>query len=63
MPDARDAEDTRLLEEENLAALLARYEPVIRGRCVTRLRGDAAAEDVAQDVMLRLVAEFHRGKR
>ena len=63
MPDARDADDTRLLEEGNLAALLAKYQPVILGRCIARLRGDEAAEDVAQDVMLRLVAEFQRGKR
>lgn len=63
MPDARDAEDTRLLEEGNLAALLAKYQPVILGRCIARLRGDEAAEDVAQDVMLRLMAEFRRGKR
>jgi RNA polymerase sigma factor (sigma-70 family) len=63
MLDARDAEDTRLLEEGNLAALLAKYQPVVLGRCIARLRGDEAAEDVAQNVMLRLVAEFHRGKR
>jgi RNA polymerase sigma factor (sigma-70 family) len=63
MPDARDAEDTRLLEERNLAALLAKYQPVILGRCIARLQGDEEAEDVAQNVMLRLVAEFERGKR
>jgi RNA polymerase sigma factor (sigma-70 family) len=63
MPDARDADDTRLLEEGNLAALLAKYQPVVLGRCIARLRGDEAAEDVAQNVMLRLVTEFQRGKR
>ena len=63
MLDARDAEDTRLLEEGDLAGLLAKYEPTILGRCVAKLRGHPDAEDVAQNVMLRLVAEFSRGKR
>ena len=63
MLDARDADDTRLLEEGDLAALLAKYEPTILGRCLARLRGHPDAEDVAQNVMLRLVAEFERGKR
>src|SRR5919201_4311753 len=63
MLDARDADDTRLLEEGDLAALLATYEPTIFGRCLARLRGHADAEDVAQNVMLRLVTEFERRKR
>jgi RNA polymerase sigma-70 factor (ECF subfamily) len=60
---ARDAEDTRLLEQGDLAGLLAKYEPTILGRCVAKLRGHRDAEDVAQNVLLRLVAEFSRGKR
>jgi DNA-directed RNA polymerase specialized sigma24 family protein len=52
-----------LLEEGNLAALLAKYQPVILGRCIARLQGDEEAEDVAQNVMIRLVAELERGKR
>ena len=63
MLDVRDADDTRLLEEGDIAALLAKYQPVILGRCIARLRGHADADDVAQNVRLRLVAEFRRGKR
>ena len=63
MRDERDAEDARLLEEGDIAGLLASYHDIILGRCIARLRGDVAAEDVAQNVMLRLVAEISRGKR
>ena len=63
MSHASDADDASHLAEGDIAWLLARYEPVVRARCVARLRGGAAAEDVAQDVMLRLLAEFHRGRR
>src|SRR5919197_512124 len=63
MLDARDAEDTRLLEEGDIAGLLAKYAPTILGRCIARLRGHPDAEDVAQDAMVRLVAAFRRGKR
>ena len=62
MPDARDAEDTQLLEEGHIARLLAKYQPIIRGRCVARVRG-ADADDVAQNVMVRLYSEFQKGKR
>ena len=58
-----EAEDTEFLEAGDIAALLAKYEPVIAGRCAARLRGGLDAEDVAQNVKLRLLAEFHRGKR
>ena len=58
-----DAEDARHLSDGDIAYLLAKYEPVVRARCVARLRGDLAADDVAQNVMLRLLDEFHRGKR
>jgi RNA polymerase sigma factor (sigma-70 family) len=63
MRDERDAEDARLLEEGDIAGLLAAYSDIIVGRCVARLRGDDAAYDVAQDVRHRLLAEFRRGKR
>jgi RNA polymerase sigma factor (sigma-70 family) len=55
-----DLEDTRLLREGDIAALLAKYAPVIDGRCIARLRGHPDADDVAQNVRLRLLSEFHR---
>jgi RNA polymerase sigma factor (sigma-70 family) len=58
-----DADDGRLLENGDLDVLLAKYWPVALNRCRARLRGHPDAEDVAQAVMLRLVDEFHRGKR
>jgi RNA polymerase sigma factor (sigma-70 family) len=63
MAHAADLEDAQLLAAGDIAALLARYEPVIRGRCIARLRGNLDAEDVAQDVRLRLLDEYQRGKR
>lgn len=63
MIDAEDARDSQLFEAGDIAALLAKYEPVIRGRCIARLKGDLAADDVAQDVLERLLAEFRRGKQ
>lgn len=42
--------------------MLAKYEPVIVQRCVAALRGHADAEDVAQDVKLRLWRELQAGK-
>ena len=63
MRDERDAEDARLLEDGDIAGLLAVYRDVIHGRCIARLRGDDAAYDVAQDVVLRLLAESRKGKR
>jgi RNA polymerase sigma factor (sigma-70 family) len=62
MPHDSDADDAKLLQERRIDVLLAKYEPVILGRCIARLHGDLAAEDVAQNVMLRLLQEFHRGK-
>src|SRR5919109_613987 len=63
MLDARDAEDIQLLDDGDLAGLLAKYQPVVIARCVARLRGHVDAEDVAQNALLRLVSEFQRGKR
>jgi RNA polymerase sigma factor (sigma-70 family) len=63
MPDASDFDDSQLLAAGDIGGLLARYEPVILGRCIARLKGSLDAEDVAQDVRLRLLDEFRRGKR
>ena len=57
-----DARDAQLLADGDIAALLATYDHVIRARCIARLRGALDAEDVAQNVRLRLLAEFRRGK-
>lgn len=62
MPHESDADDARLFEDGDIAALLAKYDPVIRGRCAARLRGHVDADDVAQNVKLRLLAEFRRGR-
>ena len=56
-------DDEALLASGDHAALLARYEPVIVARCVAALRGHLDAEDVAQDVKLRLWRELQAGKR
>jgi len=63
MPHDADFDDSHLLAANDIGALLARYEPVIVGRCIARLKGSLDAEDVAQDVKLRLLDEFKRGKR
>ncbi len=57
-----DAADAVLLARGEHARLLAKYEPVILGRCVARLHGHPDAEDVAQDVKLRLWRELQAGK-
>jgi RNA polymerase sigma factor (sigma-70 family) len=63
MTHADDARDFQLLENGDIATLLAIYEPVIHARCIARLKGHLDADDVAQDVRVRLLAEFNRGKR
>jgi RNA polymerase sigma factor (sigma-70 family) len=60
--DARDAEDHLLLDTGDHATLLAAYYPIIRQRCMLAVRAEAA-DDIAQDVCLRLAAELRRGKR
>ena len=55
-------DDEALLASGDHARLLARYETVIVQRCVARLRGHLDAEDVAQDVKLRLWKELQAGK-
>ncbi|MER3409925.1 MAG: hypothetical protein C4305_02495 [Thermoleophilia bacterium] len=62
MSHARDAEDARLLASGEYARLLAVYDPVIVQRCVAALKGSLDAEDVAQDVKLRLYRELRGGK-
>jgi len=58
-----DAADAQLFSDGNIAGLLAKYNESIVGRCIARLKGSLDAEDVAQNIRLRLLAEFHRGKR
>lgn len=58
-----DAADAALLAHGEHARLLAKYEPVILGRCVARLHGHPDAEDVAQDAKLRLWRELQAGKQ
>src|SRR2546421_7407326 len=62
MHDARDAEDTRLLEAGEHAQLLANYFHPVRQRLVARLRDEEPANEVAQMVFIRLLAELERGK-
>ena len=55
--------DARLLAQGEHARLLAKYEPVILGRCIAKLGGSLDAEDVAQDVKVRLWKELSNGKQ
>lgn len=63
MRDARDAEDTRLLEAGEHKLLLATYFHPVRERCLARLRNREQADEVAQRVFVRLLSELARGKR
>ncbi len=63
MHDARDAEDTRLLEAGEIGLLLQGYLGVILDRCRAKVRNPDDALDVAQNVYERLVAELKRGRR
>jgi RNA polymerase sigma factor (sigma-70 family) len=62
MPDARDAEDTRLLDANDYSRLLATYYRVVLERCRLRL-ADPDAYEVAHNVMERLLRELTAGKR
>jgi RNA polymerase sigma factor (sigma-70 family) len=62
MPDARDAEDSRLLAANDHSRLLATYYRVVLERCRLRLT-DADAYEVAHNVMERLLRELSAGKR
>lgn len=57
-----DAADAVLLADGEHARLLAKYEPVILGRCIAKLHGHLDADDVAQDVKVRLWSELRRGR-
>ena len=62
MHDARDPEDSRLLEANEHARLLATYYPVVVERCRVRLP-DPDAYEVAHRVVERLLRELAAGKR
>jgi DNA-directed RNA polymerase specialized sigma24 family protein len=61
MNDARDAEDTRLLEAGEIDLLLAGWYETIVSRCLARMRGPAG-HDVAQVVCERLWRELKNGR-
>jgi RNA polymerase sigma factor (sigma-70 family) len=63
MSDARDAEDTRLLEAGEHARLLATYFDIIRGRCAARCKNREDGEECASLVFVRLMRELKAGKR
>jgi RNA polymerase sigma factor (sigma-70 family) len=63
MHDARDAEDTRLLESGEVAALVESYYGVILDRCRIKLRREDDAVAVAAEVAIRLLSELKRGRR
>jgi RNA polymerase sigma factor (sigma-70 family) len=63
MHDARDAEDTRLLETDEIGLLLEGYLGVILDRCRAKVRNPDDALDVAQNVYERLLRELKRGRR
>jgi RNA polymerase sigma-70 factor (ECF subfamily) len=63
MHDARDAEDTRLLEAGELAALVESYYGVMLDRARARVGREDDAVAVAAEVAIRLLAELKRGRR
>ena len=63
MHDARDAEDSRLLEAGEHAALLRSYYETIILRCRVRTRREDDALECAQAVAVRLLSELKRGRR
>ena len=61
MHDARDAEDTRLLEAGEYGLLVEGYYGVILDRCAAGVRrGDPV--DVAHEVVVRVLGELKRGR-
>jgi RNA polymerase sigma factor (sigma-70 family) len=62
MSHETDAADAKLLARGEYAYLLAKYEPVIIGRCIAKLHRHADTDDVAQDIKLRLWRELVSGK-
>jgi RNA polymerase sigma-70 factor (ECF subfamily) len=63
MHDARDAEDTRLLQAGEIGRLVESYYGVVIDRCRVKVRDQMRALDVAHEVVLRLLAELKRGRR
>ncbi len=63
MHDARDAEDTRLLEAGEFSLLVESYYGVILDRCWARVWPEADALAVAAEVAIRLLSELKRGCR
>jgi hypothetical protein len=63
MHDARDAEDTRLLEAGEYAALVEGYYGVILDRCRIRATREDDAIAVVAEVTIRLLSELKRGRR
>jgi len=61
MRDARDAEDERLLAENEIDRLLAGWVETIQDICVAKMRGPVG-EDVAQAVCERLWRELKAGR-
>lgn len=59
------AEDVRLLANRDHARLLEKYRPVVHGLATIQLRADLRhqADDIAQNVLLRLWRELEAGKR
>lgn len=62
MHDARDAEDRRLLEAGEHTQLLENYVYLVQEWAALRLRDRRAAEEVVQQVFLRLASELAAGK-
>jgi len=63
MHDARDAEDTRLLEAGEFSLLVESYYGVMLDRCRARIWPEADALAVAAEVAIRLLSELKRGRR
>lgn len=63
MHDARDAEDTRLLEAGEYARLVEAYYGLILGRCRSRVWDEGDAIGVAAEVVIRLLRELKAGRR
>src|SRR5262245_56103178 len=63
MHDARDAEDTRLLEAGEIGLLIEGYLGVILDRCRAKVRNPDDALDVAQNAYERLLRELKSGRR
>jgi len=63
MHDARDAEDTRLLEAGEFSLLVESYYGVMLDRCRARVWPEADAIAVAAEIAIRLLSELKRGRR